>query len=86
VTCSVPVSRDDDSDFGKPDRDQVTRLRVDVRYLSGAIQKLEDHVKDIVTKHDERIRKLEDFRWWIVGALFGSGALYAIVSKLMEKL
>lgn len=72
--------------FESHDRDQVVKLRIEVRYLSGAIQKLEDHVKEVVRDHNQRIRVLENFRWWIIGAMFASGALSALLSKLMEKL
>ena len=68
------------------DRDQLVKLRVELRYLSGAIQKLEDHVKDVVTDIDKRVRILENFRWWMVGAMIGSGVISAVLNKLLERM
>jgi hypothetical protein len=90
------MAHDHESDelmFGSNDRAQVVKLRVELRYLSGAIQKLEDHVKESLigqeakfVKQDERIRILENFRWWMVGAMIGSGVITAFLNKLLEKL
>lgn len=68
------------------ERDQVVKLRVEVRYLSGAIQKLENHVKDVVADIDKRVRILENFRWWMVGAMIGSGVISAVLNKLLERM
>lgn len=67
-------------------RDQVLKLRIDVRYLSGAIQKLEDHVHEMFREQERRIRILENFRWWMVGAMIGSGVISAVLNKLLERL
>ena len=83
----------DELNFGSTDRAQIVKLRVEVRYLSGAMQKLEDHVHDLfkgVTdnfkEQEKRVRTLENFRWWMVGAMIGSGVISAVVNKLLEKL
>ena len=90
------MSLDNDSEelnFGNSDRAQVVKLRVELRYLSGAVQKLENHVKEAlvgqeakIEKQDTRIRILENFRWWMVGAMIGSGVITAFLNKLLEKL
>jgi len=79
--------------FGSSDRAQVIKLRVELRYLSGAIQKLENHVKEALvgqeqkfSAQEQRIRVLENFRWWMVGAMIGSGVITAFLNKLLEKL
>lgn len=83
----------DDLNFGSSDRAQVVKLRVELRYLSGAIQKLENHVKEALVaqevkfdKQDTRIRILENFRWWMVGAMIGSGIITALLNKLLAKI
>ncbi len=83
----------DDLNFGSSDRAQVVKLRVELRFLSGAIQKLENHVKEALVaqeakfdKQDLRIRILENFRWWMVGAMIGSGIITALLNKLLAKI
>ena len=80
------MSQHESDRWDTSDRDQLVKLRVELRYLSGAIQKLEDHVKDVVTDIDKRVRILENFRWWMVGAMIGSGVISALLNKLLEKL
>jgi hypothetical protein len=79
--------------FGNVGWAQVIKLRVELRYLSSAIQKLENHVKEALVaqevkfgEQEKRIRILENFRWWMVGAMIGSGIITAVLQKLMEKL
>jgi hypothetical protein len=76
----------DELNFGSNDRAQVVKLRVEIRYLSGAIQKLEDHVHEAFREQDKRIRILENFRWWMVGAMIGSGVISAVLNKVLSKL
>ena len=83
----------DELNFGSSDRAQVVKLRVELRYLSGAIQKLENHVKEALVaqeakfvEQEKRIRILENFRWWMVGAMIGSGIISALMQKILEKL
>lgn len=80
------MSQNESERYESSERDQIIKLRVEVRYLSGAVQKLEGHVEKVVTDIDKRVRILENFRWWMVGAMIGSGVISALLNKLLEKL
>ena len=79
----------DESDEERPQlswREQIVKLRSDLRHLDWDLKKLEVHVNGQLTEQDKRIRILENFRWWMVGAMIGSGIISALMNKLLEKL
>jgi hypothetical protein len=64
----------------RSDHDLLLALRGDVKHLQRSVDALiiaagEDH-KD----HESRIRTLEKFRWYVVGAIVGSAGLSAALA------
>lgn len=67
-------------------REQIVKLREQFRYLEGNLKKLEVTVNGTLNEQDKRIRILENFRWWMVGAMIGSGLISAIANVALRKL
>lgn len=78
--------------FERTDRELLVGIKRDLRYLR---EKLEEHAREFegykrdVREHERdietRLRDLEKFRWWFIGAVFGSAGLAAGLTRLLLK-
>jgi hypothetical protein len=80
----------DDSDkLNRTDRELMLSLREQMKWLTRAVAELkEDLTKFIegprspVWDHEQRLRRLENFRWWILGAIAASAGLAGFISRV----
>jgi len=91
------LAQDSNGGLNLSDRGLLIRLTERVSGLSHKIddikgdfhQALSEHKKDqekTETDMENRVRLLERFRWWFIGAVFGAGALSGGVAALVTKL
>lgn len=66
----------------RTDREILIGVRKDIRYVKESIDK-DLNLK--LSDHEARIRILENFRWWFLGGIVGSGGLAGLVAGLMAK-
>jgi len=85
VAAAVRMPLDSDEHrFSYTDRELLILLRRDLKYVREDIDKMDKKLDptapgSLFSDHEDRIRTLENFRWWIlgggVGAAFVGGAL-----------
>ncbi len=85
----------DESDrFARTDREILVQLRQDVKYIRETLKAISENKVDRVEAtrrdeqikdHESRLRMLENFRWWILGAMAGSAGLASAATKLIFK-
>jgi hypothetical protein len=78
------------SSFARTDREILVEVRRDLRYVKEKVDKLDEHKADrlavptkTVDDHEKRIRVLENFRWWILGAVFSAAGLASAATRLI---
>ena len=75
---------DSDFEFSRTDREILIGMRKDLKYVREGIDKDTARHARVLDDHEKRIRMLENFRWWLVGAIVASGALGAGIEKLIR--
>lgn len=81
----------DSERLNRTDRELLLSLREQIKYLSknvnGSILELKADItkfiegpRSPVWDHEQRIRQLENFRWWILGAIASSAGLAGLIS------
>lgn len=81
------MSYDDESERqlrSSRDKESIS-LRIKIEVLSTRLQELNDKVKELVKDHEGRIRTLESFRWWILGACSIASFLGNMFASLIFK-
>jgi hypothetical protein len=78
--------------FARTEREILVELRQDMKYVKKSIEAITENKVDRyeimrqteqVKDHESRLRMLENFRWWILGAMAGSAALSSAATKLI---
>jgi hypothetical protein len=77
---------DDRSDYSVPltDREILLLVRRDVKQVRELLDREVREIRDTIKDHNRRIAVLENFRWWLVGAIIGSAGLTAALAKLIH--
>jgi hypothetical protein len=70
--------------FERTDREYLVGIRRDVRYMREEMEKEYKATSDALRDHETRIRLLENFRWWLIGAVVASGGLGALISRVVR--
>jgi hypothetical protein len=76
----------------RTDRELLVTLRAEMKFMRETVREIDIHLKedlkntkDDIVDHEKRIRVLENFRWWIIGASAGAGFIGNLVGKLVFK-
>lgn len=94
---ALPHDSESSNNLSLSDRGLLIRLTERVAGLSQRIDGMKTDFSQILTEHkqrqgdterdvEKRMRTLENFRWWFVGAIFGAGALSGGIAALVTKL
>ena len=74
--------------FTPADRREIIETGVNLKNLVNQFEELkktlstrETEAKEDSERMDERVRALENFRWWILGASAGCGALFGLLGS-----
>jgi len=70
--------------MARTDREILIELRRDVRYMKETMDREAKSANGIVKDHEGRLRILENFRWWLLGGVFASGGIGALVGRLIR--
>lgn len=77
--------------LNRTDRELLISLKQDLKYLRGDmidmkedLGKLLDGPYSPIRDHENRLRKLENFRWYILGAVAGTAGLASFLTNLFE--
>ena len=85
----------DSERLSRTDRELLLSLREQIKYLSKIVNESISELKADITKfiegprspvwdHEQRIRRLENFRWWILGAIGAASGLASLISHLWK--
>jgi hypothetical protein len=80
--------------LSRTDRELLLSLREQIKYLTKSVaESIADLKTDLtnlfkapegpVWDHEQRIRRLENFRWWILGAIAAAAGLSSLITKLL---
>ena len=83
----------DSERLSRTDRELLLSLRGQIKFLrtsvSEAIADLKADLTNLfkapegpVWDHEQRIRRLENFRWWILGGIAASAGLASLITRL----
>jgi hypothetical protein len=86
----VPEEHDSER-LSRTDRELLLSLREQLKYLNRSftdgIAELKKDLADLfkapegpMWDHEQRLRRLENFRWWILGAIAASAGLAGLIS------
>lgn len=75
-----------DDHFGPEDRRQLIEMNVHLRHLADAVSKMELSTASSYMKLEERVRTLENFRYWTIGVAAVLGALIEFVTHRIIKI
>lgn len=67
--------------FQFTERDLLIQLRSDVKNLSDETRRATSGIAQDIRDHEGRLRVLENFRWYIIGAAGASGFVGALVAR-----
>lgn len=77
--------------FTPQDRRELIETGVNLKNLAGVVARLESSISTNSTelgrrmdKFDERTRMLENFRYWVLGAAAGAGALGGYLGRFFH--
>jgi DNA anti-recombination protein RmuC len=79
----------------RTDRELLLSVKQDLRYLKSEVQDSKTEIrseiqamvkdqKEMASDHERRIRDLERFHWWVIGAVAGSSALTGLITKFFH--
>jgi hypothetical protein len=71
--------------LNRTDRELILGLRQDVRYIRQELDELSKAPTGALKDHEKRLRILENFRWWILGAVAGSAFLSSLMTRLLMR-
>lgn len=74
------------SDYGlaRNDRELLIGMKADLKYIRKKVEENERDMEAVIKDHEDRIRLLEHFRWWIVGAVAASAGLAALIERILR--
>lgn len=71
--------------FVLTERDLLIQVKTELSNLSKTFQENNSNKQEELKDHEARIRILENFRWWIIGASAGAGFLGNMLGKIIFK-
>ena len=69
----------------RTDRELLLELRRDVRHMKEMLDRELTLQYSRTEDHETRIRVLENYRWWLMGAIVGSAGLSAILAAVITR-
>ena len=84
---------DDSERLNRTDRELLFSLREQIKYLTKSVAESIAELKADIAKfiegprspvwdHELRIRRLENFRWWILGAIGAAAGLASVIEHV----
>ena len=83
----------DSERLSRTDRELLLSLREQIKYLNKSVNEAIAELKTDIAKfiegprspvwdHEQRLRRLENFRWWILGAIAAAAGLASLIERL----
>lgn len=80
MVVAYPLDRSSER-FEYTERDLLIRLTEQVKALTDETRRSTAGISQDIRDHEARLRILENFRWYLVGASAGAGFLGAIIAR-----
>ena len=85
----MPSPQDESERLSRTDRELLLSLRTEMKFLSQGIKDLKDDLEKFIEgprspiwDHEKRLRRLKNFRWWILGAIAAAAGLASLIEHL----
>lgn len=70
--------------LARTDREILIGMKADVRYIRQQVERNELDMRAVIKDHEARIRLLEQYRWWIIGAVAASAGIATFIERLIR--
>jgi hypothetical protein len=73
----------DSGGFERTDREILVGIRRDIRYMREQMDRETRATREELKDHENRLRILENFRWWLLGSVFAASTITAVAVKVI---